>query len=55
MKKGKLSLAGSTSREKPKASGKKPLVLTKPMENGVTGLESILKLVKKLSNEVLNF
>jgi hypothetical protein len=48
-----LSLGGNLGVEDTKVVGKKPLTLTKPTENNPTYFKGVLKMVKKLSNEVV--
>jgi hypothetical protein len=49
-----LSLGIHPITEENKTSGKKPLLLTKPPEKELKYLENVVKLVKKLSNEVVD-
>jgi hypothetical protein len=49
-----LSLGSHPTFEETKAAGKKPLLLTKPPEKEPKDLDSVVKLVKNLSNEVVD-
>jgi hypothetical protein len=51
-----LTLVGNPGGEDNKVVvvGKKPLILTKPIEKEPIDLECLLKLVKKLSNEIFD-
>jgi hypothetical protein len=54
VKKEILSLGSHPTVEERKSTGKKPLLLTKPPEKEPKDLDSVVKLVKKLSNEVVD-
>jgi hypothetical protein len=49
-----LSLGRSPRVEENRAASKKPLLLIKPIDQKPTDLDSVLKLVNKLSNEVVD-
>jgi hypothetical protein len=48
-----ISLDSHPTYERNQITGKKPLLLTKPLEKEPKDLDSVVKLVKKLSNEVV--